>query len=329
MTADLVATLTGRATRPWGVGGTDLGIPVVLANGDIGYFLGDTFASARAGGRNWRSPVLLRGPATDPAAGIRFTSAAGGRRARQILPNRRDRRELPRIEAPGTEFTVVPSDAVTIGARTYLSVVSVHSWRAQRWMSNFTYLAYSDDSGASWELSPARWDNRPGALDQHWTMERDGGFVYVVSSAFGRAAGDGAILRRVREDRILDPAAYEPWGFEDAAGWRWGAPATPFLPGPFGEMSLRRVGGLWVLAYFDPAAYAIVTRTAERVDGRWSEPRIQVRGGAWGDRDGSYAQIYGGFVHPLSTPDDLHLIVSQWNTRRGKPYHVLHFRGRL
>ena len=83
-------------------------------------------------------------------------------------------------------------------------------------------------------------------------------------SAFDRTNPGGMILRRVPEPRILEPGAYEEWGWDRGTGWAWGQPATPILPGPVGEMCLRRIDGTWVLAYFDPAAYAIVTRTAER-----------------------------------------------------------------
>lgn len=92
------------------------------------------------------------------------------------------------------------------------------------------------------------------------------------------------ILRRVAEHRILEPAAYEPWGYREPGGWAWGNPATPILPGPVGEISLVCIQGTWVLSYFDPAAYAIVTRTAAAVDGVWSAPVVQVQGGAWGAR---------------------------------------------
>ncbi len=43
----------------FGVGGTDLGIPVRMPTGEIGFFFGDTFAENRVGGPGWRSPVLL------------------------------------------------------------------------------------------------------------------------------------------------------------------------------------------------------------------------------------------------------------------------------
>ncbi len=103
---------------------------------------------------------------------IEFDSAGGGRTAREILPNAHDVRESPDRESAGSEFTVVPADAVTIGDRTYLSVVSVHSWASQGWPTNFTYLAWSDDGGERWHRTRARWDNRGGSLDQLWTMER-------------------------------------------------------------------------------------------------------------------------------------------------------------
>ncbi|WP_420878985.1 DUF4185 domain-containing protein [Rhodococcus sp. (in: high G+C Gram-positive bacteria)] len=326
-TAQFVRTLTGGPrTGSWGVGGTDLAFPIRLPDGRFGFFCGDTFQSEAPGGPGWRSPVMLRSHTTNLDDGIVFSSAAGGGYAKEILPNAHDTRELPNNESPGTEFTIIPGDAITIGSRTYLSVMSVHSWSSQDWSTNFTYLAYSDDSGENWNLSPARWDNHVGALNQMWTMERFGGYVYVVSTAFGRNKPAGMILRRVPEQQILHPAAYQDWGWTPDTGWAWGNPATPILPGPVGEMCLRYVQGTWVLAYFDPTAYAIVTRTAAAVDGVWSDPVVQVKGGEWGANDGTYAQIYGGYIHPESTLDNLHLIISQWNTSAGTPYHAVQFR---
>ncbi|MBC2638459.1 MULTISPECIES: DUF4185 domain-containing protein [unclassified Rhodococcus (in: high G+C Gram-positive bacteria)] len=327
--ATFVTEVTGTATRRWRVHGTDLGCPVRLADGSVAFFFGDTFSSPGRGPRGWRSPVMLRSTTTDLRGGIGFISAAGGRTAREILPNAHDVRELPDRDSPGSEFTVVPADAVTIGDRTYLSVVSVHSWGSADWPTNFTYLACTDDCGETWHRTDARWDNRGGSLDQLWTMERRDGYVYVISSTFDRDNPRGMILRRVPESHILDPAAYEDWGWDPATNWAWGQSATPILPGPVGEMCLRNIEGIWVLAYFDPAAYAIVTRIAERIDGPWSPPTVQVAGGDWGAADGTWAQIYGGYIHPASTVDDLHLLVSQWNTTTGDPYRVLQFRTRL
>lgn len=339
MRARFVAKLTGRMrTDRWGVAGTDLGVAVRFGSGDVGYFFGDTFESSAAGGPGWRSPVMLwsRGSGADGlAGGIVFDGACGGGYAQEILPNAHDVSERPDPERPGSEFTVIPSDAVTIGDRTYLSVLSVHSWNSQAAPTNFTYLACSDDDGVTWGRTAARWDNEGAALDQMWTMERAGGYVYVLSSAFDRANPGGVILRRVPADRIEEPWAYEAWvpDRDQVPSSTWmsvrSAPVVPVLPGPIGEMNLRRIEETWVLAYFDPVAYAIRTRTAPAVTGPWSEPVDQVVGGEWGADDGTYAQIYGGFIHPGSTLDDLHLLVSQWNTAEGVPYHVLQFRTSL
>ncbi|QDQ98703.1 DUF4185 domain-containing protein [Tomitella fengzijianii] len=336
--ARYVATLTGRLrTDRWGVAGTDLGIPAQLSSGAVAYFFGDTFESSAAGGPGWRSPVMLRSAAgaLDGGAledGIVFDGACGGRYAREILPNAHEPSERPDPETPGSEFTVIPCDAITVDRRVYLSVVSVHSWNSAAAPTNFTYLARSDDLGVTWQRTDARWDNTGGALDQMWTMDRADGYVYIMSSAFDRANPGGVILRRVPEHRIEEPWAYEAWVPErdEMPSGVWmsvrSAPVVPVLPGPVGELSLRRIDGTWVLAGFDPAAYAITTRTAPDPTGPWSEPVVQVAGGEWGAGDGTFAQIYGGFIHPDSTLDDLHLLVSQWNTAEGAPYHVLQFR---
>ncbi|MEU6806839.1 DUF4185 domain-containing protein [Streptomyces neyagawaensis] len=64
-----------------------------------------------------------------------------------------------------------------------------------------------------------------------------------------------------------------------------------------------------------------VLRTAHR--------RTLLRGTSWGGEDDSHvAQLYGGYVIPGSTLDDLHLSVSQWNTEAGWPYRVMRFRVR-
>lgn len=45
--------------------------------------------------------------------------------------------------------------------------------------------------------------------------------------------------------------------------------------------------------------------------------------------DAHVAQLYGGYVIPGSTLQDLHLSLSQWNTTAGAnniPYHAMQFR---
>ena len=153
-----------------------------------------------------------------------------------------------------------------------------------------------------------------------WTMCRGlDGYVYVVSCAFGRVRPEGMILQRVPEASLLDQAAYVPWGWTPANGWQWGQPATPILPGPLGELSLRLVQGTWVLSSLRTRRSQIVMRTAARIDGLWSEEKMQLSGY-------EVAQLYGGYVHDRSTLADLHFIVSQWITSTNTPYHAMQYR---
>ena len=134
-------------------------------------------------------------------------------------------------------------------------------------------------------------------------------------------------MYRVPEDRLLDRAAYEPWGFANGA-WAWGNPATPVLDGKFGELCLRRVENRWVLSWFDAGNYAISIKVFDSPTANLYEAKTYtpIRGGDWGaETDTTVAQLYGGYIHPDSTLHDLHLIVSQWKTATNWPYRAMHF----
>lgn len=311
-----VRDLTGPGTssKSFGVGGTDLGIPVRQPDGKIAYIFGDTFEQDGVGGPGWRSPVLLRSEAGDLSSGIRFTSAAGGGYAKQILAYSH--------ESP-LYSTWLPTDAVTIGDRMYLHFMVNKGLGNVQW----SQIAYSDDNGESWNVSGARWEgDEDGGLRQLWTWARgDDGYVYTLSTSFRRA--DPILLHRVRVDRLLDKSAYEPWGYKDGA-WAWGNPATVVLDGAFGEMCLRRVEGKWLLSWFNARDYDITIKVFERPTSNLYTAKTYkpLRGGAWGlENDTTVAQLYGGYIHPDSTLHDLHLIVSQWNTGTNWPYRAMQF----
>jgi Domain of unknown function (DUF4185) len=127
-----VADLTGpgSSAENFGVGGTDLGIAVALADGRTGFIFGDTFDECRAGGPGWRSPVMLRSGDTSLRSlndGIAFDDAVGGGYARQLWDYEHDG---PPWEGSGYS-TVLPADAVTIGGRLYLFAM-VNRRAAQR-----------------------------------------------------------------------------------------------------------------------------------------------------------------------------------------------------
>lgn len=311
-----VRDLTGPGTsaKQFGVGGTDLGIPVRQPDGRIAYIFGDTFEADGVGGPGWRSPVLLRSEPGDLAAGIEFTGAAGGQYAKQILD----------YEHNDVHSTWLPSDAITIGGRMYLHYMVNKGLGNVLWSE----IATSDDNGETWAPSGTSWaGDENDSLRQLWTWERGGdGYVYTLSTAFTRDRG--ILLHRVPEGALLDKAAYEPWGWSDPDGWAWGKPATEVLTGKFGELCLRRVEDKWVLAWFNAGDYDITIKvfdgpTANLYEATTYKP---IKGGAWGfEDDTTVAQLYGGYIHPDSTLHELHLIVSQWNTETDWPYRAMQF----
>ncbi|HQB45049.1 MAG TPA: DUF4185 domain-containing protein, partial [Polyangiaceae bacterium] len=311
-----IKDLTGPNTSaaPFGVGGTDLGIPVRQPNGQIAYIFGDTFEQFGVGGPGWRAPVLLRSSPGGLANGITFTSAAGGNYAKQLFAyNHND----------PNYTTWLPTDVITIGNRMYLHFMVNKGLGNVRW----SQIAYSDDNGENWTVSSARWEgDENGNLRQLWTWERgDDGFVYVISTSFTRK--DPIILHRVPEDKLLDKNAYEPWGYKNNQ-WAWGNPATVVLTGKFGELCLRRVENKWLLSWFNAQDYDITIKVLDSPTSNLYTATTYkpIKGTAWGhENDTHVAQLYGGYIHPDSTLHELHLIISQWNTTTNWPYRAMQF----
>ena len=337
--ATFVARLTGADLEParrWGVAGTDLGIPYLLENGSVGFLFGDTFATAwPEDQKGWRSQVMLRSNVHPSApGGIVFDSAArvaGDGPAGQLM----DYFHWPPGllgNDPDREVTRIPNDAVSFPetGRQVLSYMSVYSWpEGLPWLTGRAGLAYSDNGNDFVDVPSATWSNDPRNRSpfQMWTMERDGAYVYVFSVRAGRQSGP-MMLQRVPWQRILEPSAYEPWGWRAGSGWKWGQPCTPLFPeDKFGEPSVRRLrDGVWAMSYSMPGGI-IVTRRAERPDGVWSDPKEQV---TWRQEP----SLYGGFIHPYSTSalGDLHLMVSTWQkdaNGKSRAYHVSQYAGTL
>ena len=315
--------LTGPGlTDAFGVGGTDLGATVAAPDGRLVSVFGDTFERPTVGGRGWRSPVVLFADPASVRTGLVWTGSAGpGRYAHQVV----DYRHRRRWEGCHV-VTVLPTDLICVGDVIYLHVMVCRELGHVWW----TELHRSTDNGVSWEPTGTRWPGgQHGGLFQMLTWElAEDGWVYAFTTGFQRA--HGLVLRRVPADRLTSPDAWEPWGF-DAAGWAWGKPATVALPGRYGELSLRRVADTWLLCVFDEGGYRM--DVLELPHGPTADlhvaPRTTVlRGCRWEDEDhdrGLVAQLYGGYILPGSTLDELHLVVSQWNTATNWPYHAMQF----
>lgn len=314
-----VADLTGPGlTTRFRMEATDLGVPVRTPDGRLLFVFGDTFEEARVGGGWWRSPVALYGRFDGPGRPVVWTGAVGGRHARQLWPYDHNNPEYS---------TVLPSDVITLGNTMYLHVM------VNKGLGNVvrTEIWRSDDSGTTWVPTDAVFaPNLHDGMFQllTWALGDDG-YVYVLSTGFQR--DKPVILHRVRPDRLTDPGAYEPWGQGPDSRWAWGNPPTPVLDGTFGELCLRLLDGRWILTWFNQGDYRIEGLVADHptADLRAAHRRTLLRGTSWGNEDDTHvAQLYGGYVIPGSTLDDLHLSVSQWNTKAGWPYRVMQFRVR-
>ncbi|MEV4342206.1 DUF4185 domain-containing protein [Streptomyces sp. NPDC049590] len=315
-----VADLTGpEITTRFRMEATDLGVPVRTPDGRLLFVFGDTFEHARAGGGWWRSPVALYGKTVPLTKRVQWTGAVGGEHAQQLWAYEHDNPQFS---------TVLPTDVITIGGTIYLHVMVNKPYPNVVW----TEIWRSDDSGATWTHTGAKFPaDLHGGLFQMLTWGLgDDGYVYVYST--GNQRDKPIILHRVPRGRITDPGAYEPWGRRDGA-WGWGNSPTPVLEGRFGELCLRPLGGKWALTWFNQGDYRIDGIIADHPTSNLSTARreILIHGGAWGHEDDAHvAQLYGGYIIPGSTLDDLHLSVSQWNND-GKvnwPYHVMQFRVR-
>lgn len=288
------------------IGGTDLGIPYVLENGAIGYLFGDTFSGAMPNSPGWRSPVALR--SYKPIAnGIEFDSAfrlAGNGSAPEIMSNAHN-------TSGNGEFTVIPNDGIAFPetGRQIISYMSVRNWNNGTWRTNYMGLAYSDN-GNDFVKLPWKWYNNAQGTDilQMTSMQRDGNWVYLLSTSNGRDLYDGLYLRRVPWDKMFDANAYEHWTWNGR--WQWTKNYSwafhPILVGQFGEPSLRKLkDGRWVISVIDAARHELVLFDSAAPDNVWNRRVLM--------NNTKANSVYGGFVHPWSTMSDLHLILSRWD----------------
>lgn len=315
------ATLTGPdITTEYGFEATDLGVPCRTPDGRLLVVFGDTFEGAKVGSGRWTSPVALyakdrRRPAV---GGLHWTGAVGGERAEQLID----------YDHGGEISTYLPGDVITLGDTMHLWVLANAGFgnvvRTEIWSSK--------DSGETWERGAEMFpgDHLGGFSQQAtWCKDPASEWVYLLTTGFQR--DKGAILQRVEDSKILDASAYETFGPTDEAKttWEWGADPEPVVGGSVGEMCLRTVEDRFVLTFFNAGLYRIDLLAATSVTGLREEPFSETLlwGCNWGHEDDErVAQLYGGYIVPGSTLDDLHLTVSQWHTGPDWPYHVQQFR---
>ncbi|WP_405060204.1 DUF4185 domain-containing protein [Kribbella sp. NBC_01505] len=286
---------TQAATR-WGVVGSELGVPYAVGDEEVRFLLGDTFGTPWPQNGREAMPMVMLRSRTQPGV-IVFDGVVHDRPAVRMESGRQG------VGIDGVwEETALPTDGICLpDGRHVISYVSVAQRDGASYQSSYAGLATSDN-GVDFRRTNVKWWNNPTHDDPYQlrTMQQDGRWVYVFSVPSERRPG-GMMLRRVRWDSLLDPAAYQGWNAHERA---WGRPCSPIVDGSFGEPSVRRLkDGTWVMSYLNADTHRIVTRTSASPIGPWSPEKVQVT-------SSQEPGLYGGFVHPWSTLDNLHLVVS-------------------
>lgn len=337
----LTDRLTGidKETTDWGVGGTDLAIPVALKSGKTAYFMGDTFDQRDPGNGLWRSQVGLTSETIPgPDAPIKFDGALGlvGKGiAPELMPS-------PHDTSGNGEHSGIFTDVLELSTgeivAAYQSVKNWDNTGEEEWATGYAGLAVSHDGGASFERTDTIWENDAENSDpfQMVSMQEDNGYVYMVSNKAGRKNADRepspVMLRRVPTNEILNKDAYECW--DSTKGWGDTCKSLFNEYESRGELSLRKLtystpdnpnNVVYVLSYLKPDKEEIVSRFAPGPTGPWSQEKVQVTGSQLENR-------YGGLTHPDSTPDNMTFMVSSWvrptDTDPGR-YDVSQFNGTL
>lgn len=301
------ASSTNRTDKRWQVNGTDLGIMWESQPGEVAVAFGDTvgrgFHPPGGQGDDWRSNVLGFSTDANLADGLTIDKFVQDSRchAAEVLSSRK---------IDNVEITTIPTSGFAIGSRQYMSYMSIRTWNSipTTWFTNHGGIAFSDDGGQTWTKDPyARWDNIFGlGRFQVAAMVPQGGYVYMFGTPNTRL-GEVA-LARVPEADVLNKSAYQYWS--DGEWTPVGGPraATPIIRGTAGELSVDYddARGVWRIGYLDTLRTGITLRESDAPQGTWSEP-VRMVGVE------SYPELYGGFIHPWSTAEDLYFTISTWS----------------
>jgi hypothetical protein len=332
----------GDSASVQGLGSGDLGIPYYREHdGSWGYVFGDSWSGSQQTGTYLGSPVMLTQASFDSsgATPISFTGAmpANGRAA-QLFSYQHNA-----DNGYGFEVSRIPNDCIEFGGRTYLQYTSVNNWNTDGDGSLMAGVAYSDDYGVTWQDYPYHWPGSAQGTDQSlymmWSfagIDPDG-WLYIFSKRWNGSHnnnGDGGAIQLFRiqpsDFRAGNFGAQQNWAYVNG-GWEWTTAAVPSIilsGGNIGEFSVKLIGGVCCMSYFDVTGYAIQTRTAPRPDAVWTAPKPQITGNASPPRP-QVPNLYGGYIHPGSaSATSLTLIVSQWDgTLNSAPYWAMQYDG--
>lgn len=301
--------------QKYNVGGTDLGIFWKMDNGKVGSFFGDTYgsdfkASPRGGpsGGSWRSNVLAFSTDSILEDGLTFSTMLANSKghAREVIPSAHD--------TIGTgDWTSIPTAAISIAGTEYVHYMNVRSWDAPgEWTTNHSSIYKSNDEGHSWSKVKGVHFKGDSKFAQ-MAFAKKNGMIYMIGTKSGRKGP--AYLAKVSEENFPNLSKFEYLGMKKK--WVKGddTMAAPIFPAPVGEISLiyNEKFKLWITLYtrHSNKDQKVVMRTAEHINGVWSEEKIIA------DPE-TYPIMYGSFMHPKSiTGSDIYFTMSMW-----QPYNV-------
>lgn len=293
----------------------DLGMMAPLGAGEeFAIIFGDSFRGHTVGQGQWLSPIGARARLNAAGEIEMLAPLNDGAQVEQLL------------DYEHTDMlTLLPSDVINIGGTLYMQGM----WN--RGVGNVlgTEIWRSLDSGRTWQSvgkTSTSYMNGMGNLIT-WEQGPDG-YIYVMSSQFQR--NDPVFLSRFREADIGDRSR---WELYDPTTGKWGTTGTPILDRNMeaGEMNLRYIQGHWVLAMFNEATMAIEVRISKDIARDWDEitpANVVIAGrGGWSaaQTPSNFTQLYGGYIVPGSTLDNMDLVVSQWNTGTNARYNSTQF----
>ena len=318
-----VITNPNNTAEKYDVYGTDLGIIWKMSDSKVGIFFGDTngkgfqpfFNGGGGNGSNWRSNVVAFSEDLDLEDGLSFSEMTVDSlgKAREICAGGKAN--------PLIYQTSIPTSAIRINGADYVHYMNIYDWSGPTcsWLTNFSSLYVSYDSGKTWIPKPEVKFKSLSHFSQIAYAKKDG-IVYMIGTRSGR--GDAGYLGRFKEKDILDMRKYEYWNGESQQ-WIQGneEAATPVIPAPVGEASLmfHEKYKRWILTYnYDYKCdsknpqkhHAILYLDTDDIT-TWSKPKVLVF-------DDEYPGLYCAYMHPLKNNEDkLYFLMSLWG-----PYNV-------
>lgn len=293
----------------------DLGMMAPLGSGEeFAIIFGDSFRGHTVGQGEWLSPIGARARLNAAGEIEMLAPLNDGAQVEQLL------------EYEHTDMlTLLPSDVINIRGTLYMQGM----WN--RGVGNVlgTEIWRSTDNGQTWQSVAKTSTSYMGGMGNLITWEQGpDGYIYVMSSQFQR--NDPVYLSRFREADIADRSK---WDLYDPTTGQWGTTGRPILDERMkaGEMSLRYIQGHWVLAMFNQATMAIEVRISDTIARDWdaiTPANVVIAGhGGWSaaQTPSNFTQLYGGYIVPGSTLNNLDLVVSQWNTGTNARYNSTQF----